>query len=190
MYSNDEIPSGYNSGEQYDTLSTGYMSGEAYELPDTRMDLREPTLDVIEEGGAMGVGGGGGGGPGGAMSDEEEGESDGVFMIGPPPHLLANSAITGVHPNAGQLSLKGSIKEGAVSSAVADHVLDCGSSSTSDQDQMDVERMQEEGGENTIQRMSPKSYFHIIILNFQHKMLIKIIKIMLKMRRRFIGWQK
>ena len=170
MYSNDEIPSGYNSGEQYDTLSTGYMSGEAYELPDTRMDLREPTLDVIEEGGAMGVGGGGGGGPAGAMSDEEEGESDGVFMIGPPPHLLANSAITGVHPNAGQLSLKGSIKEGAVSSAVADHVLDCGSSSTSDQDQMDVERMQEEGGENlTIQRMSPKSYFHIIILNFQEQ---------------------
>ena len=104
------------------------------------------------------------------MSDEEEGESDGVFMIGPPPHLLANSAITGVHPNAGQLSLKGSIKEGAVSSAVADHVLDCGSSSTSDQDQMDVERMQEEGGENlTIQRMSPKSYFHIIILNFQEQ---------------------
>ena len=48
LYS-DEIPSGYNSGEQYDTLSTGYMSGEAYELPDTRMDLHEPALDVIEE---------------------------------------------------------------------------------------------------------------------------------------------
>jgi len=46
----DEIPSGYNSGEQYDTISTGYMSGEAYELPETRMDLhREPALDVIEE---------------------------------------------------------------------------------------------------------------------------------------------
>lgn len=49
LYS-DEIPSGYNSGEQYDTLSTGYMSGEAYELPETRMDLhREPAMDVIEE---------------------------------------------------------------------------------------------------------------------------------------------
>lgn len=48
LYS-DEIPSGYNSGEQYDTISTGYMSGEAYELPETRMDLREPALDVIEE---------------------------------------------------------------------------------------------------------------------------------------------
>ncbi len=48
LYS-DEIPSGYNSGEQYDTLSTGYMSGEAYELPDTRLDLHEPALDVIEE---------------------------------------------------------------------------------------------------------------------------------------------
>lgn len=48
LYS-DEIPSGYNSGEQYDTLSTGYMSGEAYELPETRMDLHEPALDVIEE---------------------------------------------------------------------------------------------------------------------------------------------
>ena len=48
LYS-DEIPSGYNSGEQYDTISTGYMSGEAYELPDTRLELREPALDVIEE---------------------------------------------------------------------------------------------------------------------------------------------
>ena len=48
LYS-DEIPSGYNSGEQYDTISCGYMSGEAYELPDTRMELREPALEVIEE---------------------------------------------------------------------------------------------------------------------------------------------
>ena len=48
LYS-DEIPSGYNSGEQYDTISCGYMSGEAYELPDTRMELREPDLEVIEE---------------------------------------------------------------------------------------------------------------------------------------------
>lgn len=48
LYS-DEIPSGYNSGEQYDTLSTGYMSGEAYELPETRLELHEPALDVIDE---------------------------------------------------------------------------------------------------------------------------------------------
>ena len=43
---------------QYDTLSTGYMSGEAYELPETRMELREPARDVIEEGrGSLGGGG-------------------------------------------------------------------------------------------------------------------------------------
>ena len=48
LYS-DEIPSGYNSGEQYDTISTGYMSGEAYELPETRLELHAPSLDVIEE---------------------------------------------------------------------------------------------------------------------------------------------
>uniref|UniRef100_A0A0K2UDH0 Uncharacterized protein n=1 Tax=Lepeophtheirus salmonis TaxID=72036 RepID=A0A0K2UDH0_LEPSM len=48
LYS-DEIPSGYNSGEQYDTLSTGYMSGEAYELPETRMDIREPSLGKLAE---------------------------------------------------------------------------------------------------------------------------------------------
>jgi len=44
-----DLPSGYNSGEQYDTLSTGYMSGEAYELPETRQELQEPTLASIEE---------------------------------------------------------------------------------------------------------------------------------------------
>ena len=50
LYSDQSgIPSGYNSGEQYDTISTGYMSGEAYELPETRLELREPSLDVIEE---------------------------------------------------------------------------------------------------------------------------------------------
>lgn len=33
------------------------MSGEAYELPETRMELREPTLDPIEEGrGSLGGG--------------------------------------------------------------------------------------------------------------------------------------
>jgi hypothetical protein len=44
-----DLPSGYNSGEQYDTLSTGYMSGEAYELPEARQELQEPTLASIEE---------------------------------------------------------------------------------------------------------------------------------------------
>jgi len=133
LYSNDEIPSGYNSGEQYDTISTGYMSGEAYELPDTRMDLREPTLDVIEESGGGAIGGGTGGGAGTGSKSDEDDESDGAFMVGPPPSLKHNSAITGVHPNAGQLSLcslKGSIKGG-------EENHDCGSSSTSDQDQMD-----------------------------------------------------
>jgi len=134
LYSNDEIPSGYNSGEQYDTLSTGYMSGEAYELPDTRMDLREPALDcVIEESGDKV--GGGGGLQTGSNDDSNEGESDGVFMIGPPRPVMANSAITGVHPNAGQLSLKGSIKD-------TNELVDCGSSSTSDQDQMDMTERQ------------------------------------------------
>jgi len=44
-----DLPSGYNSGEQYDTLSTGYMSGEAYELPEARPEPLEPTLAAIEE---------------------------------------------------------------------------------------------------------------------------------------------
>ena len=44
-----DLPSGYNSGEQYDTLSTGYMSGEAYELPETRPEPLEPTLASIDE---------------------------------------------------------------------------------------------------------------------------------------------
>ena len=44
-----DLPSGYNSGEQYDTLSTGYMSGEAYELPETRPEPLEPTLASIAE---------------------------------------------------------------------------------------------------------------------------------------------
>ena len=43
--SSQDLPSGYNSGEQYDTLSTGDMSGEAYELP----DAREPVLATVEE---------------------------------------------------------------------------------------------------------------------------------------------
>jgi len=49
QYEDKDLPSGYNSGEQYDTLSTGYMSGEAYELPETRPEPLEPTLASIEE---------------------------------------------------------------------------------------------------------------------------------------------
>lgn len=50
-----DLPSGYNSGEQYDTISTGYMSGEAYELPETRPERMEPTLSIIQEmGGSSG----------------------------------------------------------------------------------------------------------------------------------------
>merc|ERR1719369_1478996 len=49
QYEDGYLPSGYNSGEQYDTLSTGYMSGEAYELPETRPELQEPKLAIIEE---------------------------------------------------------------------------------------------------------------------------------------------
>jgi len=49
QYEDKDLPSGYNSGEQYDTLSTGYMSGEAYELPETRPEIPEPTLASIDE---------------------------------------------------------------------------------------------------------------------------------------------
>jgi len=49
QYEDKDLPSGYNSGEQYDTLSTGYMSGEAYELPETRPETMEPTLASIDE---------------------------------------------------------------------------------------------------------------------------------------------
>merc|ERR1719211_604171 len=60
-----DLPSGYNSGEQYDTLSTGYMSGEAYELPETRAERLEPTLASIQEQV------GGGGSTGSARSTED-----------------------------------------------------------------------------------------------------------------------
>ena len=49
QYEDKDLPSGYNSGEQYDTLSTGYMSGEAYELPEQRPEPLEPTLASIDE---------------------------------------------------------------------------------------------------------------------------------------------
>jgi len=49
QYEDKDLPSGYNSGEQYDTMSTGYMSGEAYELPEAREPLMEPTLASVEE---------------------------------------------------------------------------------------------------------------------------------------------
>lgn len=54
-----DLPSGYNSGEQYDTISTGYMSGEAYELPEARPERMEPTLPIIQEMGGTGSQGGG-----------------------------------------------------------------------------------------------------------------------------------
>ncbi len=94
LYNSDEIPSGYNSGEQYDTLSTGYMSGEAYELPDTRLELQEPALDVIEEclqplGGGQhpGSGGGGGGGVEGNAADDSS-DAANIFVL---PGLTAVS---------------------------------------------------------------------------------------------------
>lgn len=49
QYEDKDLPSGYNSGEQYDTLSTGYISGETYELPETRAEPLEPTLACIDE---------------------------------------------------------------------------------------------------------------------------------------------
>jgi len=49
QYEDKDLPSGYNSGEQYDTISNGYVSGEKYELPDTRVELLEPTLACIDE---------------------------------------------------------------------------------------------------------------------------------------------
>lgn len=57
-----DLPSGYNSGEQYDTISTGYMSGEAYELPEARAERMEPTLSIIQEMGGQASGGSQGGG--------------------------------------------------------------------------------------------------------------------------------
>lgn len=57
-----DLPSGYNSGEQYDTISTGYMSGEAYELPVQREERMEPTLSIIQEMGGPGSTGSQGGG--------------------------------------------------------------------------------------------------------------------------------
>jgi len=49
QYEDKDLPSGYNSGEQYDTMSTGYMSGEAYELPEAREPLMVPSLAIVEE---------------------------------------------------------------------------------------------------------------------------------------------
>ncbi len=85
LYS-DEIPSGYNSGEQYDTLSTGYMSGEAYELPETRMDLHEPALDVIDECNSPTLPDLR---PGQQMAnDDDDGQSSDIFS---PPTAIANA---------------------------------------------------------------------------------------------------
>ena len=103
LYS-DEIPSGYNSGEQYDTLSTGYMSGEAYELPETRMDLHEPSLDVIDE--CLSVngdvaGGGVGIGPAPSHLDDDDGQSSDIFS---PPTAVPNATDLVPPDNISQLS--------------------------------------------------------------------------------------
>ena len=94
----DDVPSGYNSGEQYDTLSAGYMSDMAGRITDTdtRMDWREPSLDVIEESKDF-VGAGVAGNTGGISkksSDEEEEDGE-LFLVPPPPPVTANPAITG-----------------------------------------------------------------------------------------------
>ena len=103
LYS-DEIPSGYNSGEQYDTLSTGYMSGEAYELPETRMDLHEPSLDVIDE--CLSVNGDAaaaavGMGPAPSHRDDDDGQSSDIFS---PPQAAPNATDLVPPDNISQLS--------------------------------------------------------------------------------------
>ena len=94
----DDGPSGYNSGEQYDTLSAGYMSDMAGRITDTdtRMDWRETNLDVIEES-RDNVGAGMAGNIGGISkkSSDEEDEEDELFLVPPPPPVTANPAITG-----------------------------------------------------------------------------------------------
>ena len=94
----DDVPSGYNSGEHYDTLSAGYMSDMAGRITDTdtRRDWREPSLDVIEES-RDNTGAGAAASTGGMSkksSDEEE-EDDDLFLVPPPPPVTANPAITG-----------------------------------------------------------------------------------------------
>ena len=100
LYS-DEIPSGYNSGEQYDTLSAGYMSGDGgRELPETRMDLHEPSLDVIDECmSANGDAGGMGHAPS-HLDDDDDGQSSDIFT---PPTALANALVP--PDNISQLSV-------------------------------------------------------------------------------------
>ena len=76
----DDVPSGYNSGEHYDTLSAGYMSDMAGRITDTdtRRDWREPSLDVIEES-RDNTGAGAAASTGGMSkksSDEEEEDDD------------------------------------------------------------------------------------------------------------------
>ena len=95
----DDAPSGYTSDNQYDTLSAGYMSDMAGRITDTdtRMDWREPNLDVIEE--TRDIAGAGAasntGGISKQSSDEEDEDGD-LFLVPPPPPVTANPAITGI----------------------------------------------------------------------------------------------
>ena len=95
----DDAPSGYTSDNQYDTLSAGYMSDMAGRITDTdtRMDWREPNLDVIEET-RDNVGAGAASNTGGIskQSSDEEDEDGDLFLVPPPPPVTANPAITGI----------------------------------------------------------------------------------------------
>lgn len=97
----DDVPSGYNSGDHYDTLSAGYMSDMAGRITDTdTRNWREPSLDVIEES-RDNAGAGAASNTGGVSkksSDEEEEDGD-LFLVPPPPPVSANPAITGKYLN-------------------------------------------------------------------------------------------
>jgi hypothetical protein len=95
----DDAPSGYTSADnQYDTLSAGYMSDMAGRITDTetRMDWREPNLDIIEET-RDNLGAGTASNTGGIShkSSDEEDCGD-LFLVPPPPPVTANPAITGI----------------------------------------------------------------------------------------------
>ena len=98
----DDVPSGYNSGDHYDTLSAGYMSDMAGRITDTdTRNWREPSLDVIEES-RDNAGAGAASNTGGISkksSDEEEEDGD-LFLVPPPPPVSANPAITGMFSNS------------------------------------------------------------------------------------------
>lgn len=129
LYS-DEIPSGYNSGEQYDTLSTGYMSGDGgRECTETRMDLHEPSLDVIDEclsvnGDAAGIG------PAPSHLDDDDGQSSDIFSppqavpdLVPPDNIsqLSGSSSTDSNNDAGTFRNVPLVGSGGEITSVAVH---------------------------------------------------------------------